>query len=127
MPSETGPRRTASAAPSPTTTRLKDTLKLCKWAKKNGAVSIKVEGVEILFPPPDLEAASHFSTEASPYGVADKANHPWLAETTMSYSEQSPPPATSKPRAAISSEHDHPDVYARDVDAWANQRPLGRR
>lgn len=119
MPSDSEARRTATAGPSQTTTRLKDTLKLCKWAKKNGAVSIKVEGVEILFPPPDLEAELHSSAAKVEPGRA------WLSE------EMAPPPyvppATAKTRPAISSEHDHPDVYARDVDAWANQRPLGRR
>lgn len=125
MPSEVKTRPTGSAAPSQTTTKAKDVLKLCKWAKKNGAVQIKVDGVEILFPPPELQPEPQVSKLVAAYEEPTRPNYPWLREEQLSVGN--PPPATVKPRPAINSEGDHPDVYAQKLDEWANQRPLGRR
>lgn len=118
----------SSDAPSATKTKAKgtDTLKICKWARKNGAVSIKVEGVEILFPPPQepaLESQPYtLPSMEPPRGSGIPPNLRGMMEAT-SFGSDTPKKATP----AINSISDHPDVYARDLDAWANQTPLPRR
>lgn len=88
-------------------------LKVMKWARKNGALQIKVNGIEIMFPPPDLEAAADRA-------YAPAAAQDWRKDYLGSPSTENAPPA-------IRSTEDDPDLFARDSDVWANQTRLPRR
>lgn len=90
-----------------------DILKVMKWARKEGAVQIKVNGIEILFPPPDLEPVT---------------NKPQIKPTASDWRTEylgGEPSENTVP--AIRSPEDDPDLYARDSDVWANQTRLPRR
>lgn len=90
-----------------------DVLKVIKWARKHGALQIKVDGIEILFPPPDLEAS------------ANKAHSPAAAQDWRK--DYLGDASTENGLPAIRSVEDDPDLFARDSDVWANQTRLPRR
>ena len=75
-----------------------DTLAVLQWAKANGALSVKVGDVEVLFPSPDMLA------QAAP-------------TTTVEYS--------SGDRGSI---FEDPDYRGSDMaeDVWATRRPMKR-
>lgn len=97
-----------------------DILKVMKWARKQGALHIKVNGIEIVFPPPDLEAKA----PAANTRAADRSDDPMVAKWRRDF--LNPEPTESAP-PAIRSVADDPDLFARDSDAWANQTRLPRR
>lgn len=97
-----------------------DILKVMKWARKQGALQIKVNGIEIMFPPPELESPQRFTRPASQRSIEDPVEARWRKEFL------SPEPTETAP-PAIRSKADDPDLFARDSDAWANQTRLPRR
>jgi hypothetical protein len=117
MPRSKTVKKAAQATRSRTTTKddasETDVLKVIKWARKHGALQIKVNGIEILFPPPDLETAATKS-------IASPAAQDWRKDYLGEASTENAPPA-------IRSIQDDPDLYARDSDVWANQTRLPRR
>lgn len=117
MPRSKTVKKAPQATRSRTTTKADanetDVLKVIKWARKHGALQIKVNGIEILFPPPDLEAAANKP-------VSSPAAQDWRKDYLSDASTENAPPA-------IRSVGDDPDLFARDSDVWANQTRLPRR
>jgi hypothetical protein len=123
MPRSKTVKKAPRATRSRTTTKDEgnpDILKICKWAKKNGAVQIKVDGLEILFPPPDLESVVTKAPNPGQIRVEPGASGNWRDWINKGESTETGPPA-------IRSREDDPDLFARDSDAWANQTRLPRR
>lgn len=120
---KTDEKLSQTATPSAIRTEWSERMRLVKWAKKNGAVQVKIDGVEILFPPP-MEPGMDMAQPAVSPGPSSPTVAPGLQSLRAMVSEA---PSRSQPMAAINSEQDHPDVFARDLDAWANQTRLPRK
>lgn len=94
---------------------MNDTLKILKWAKKNGAVHLKVNGVEIVFEP---------TAQTWPQKPVSASLPP-----NLEYLQKQPAEAESRNEAplAVRSTQDDPDLFAHNSDVWARQKPLPRR
>lgn len=85
-----------------------ETIKIIKWARKHGALLIKVNGVELTFPP-DIDMRPHYTPHVSAPAstlAADKEiirAHDKKAEEFI-----------RNPSAL-----DDPDYFIREQDAWA--------
>jgi hypothetical protein len=79
---------------------------LVKWARENGAVHIKVDGVELTFPPDFAQAAT--DPGLSPEDVVRRAS-------------RQPEFNRNAPDAVIS---EHPDEFAENSDRWGKFQPF---
>jgi hypothetical protein len=120
--SKTGSKKAGtsrSATKTETEGKTSELMRLCKWAKKNGAVQIKAHGIEILFPPPDLETP--------PVSPAARLKHDLPPNLEYLRERAVEAASTQKAPPAVRSRQDDPDIFAQDSDSWANQTRLPRR
>lgn len=78
---------------------------LVKWARENGAVHIKVDGIEVVFPPNYGQGAD--VAHLSPEDVVRRAS-------------KDTPFNANAPDAVVS---EHPDEFADNSDRWAKFTP----
>jgi hypothetical protein len=91
-----------------------ETIKIIKWARKQGALLIKVNGVELTFPP-DID--SRLMT--LPISQLQTSNQQTEAAKAVEFIKQD-----SRAPSAL----DDPDYYIREQDSWASHTrppPIG--
>lgn len=97
-------------------------MKLIKWAKKNGAARIAIEGVEIEFQ--GQPKAQRLESDFPLFSNAEIDRNAKLAIEALVPPESSE--SSKKAMAALRSRMDDPDVFAHQSDEWANQTRLPR-
>ena len=109
-----------------------ETIRLAKWARRNGAIRIRLPNIEIDFSDSHVNLEAERQPQAAYEGQSDgNVLQQWQAPVppNLDYLRQRAEAADAAelPKSAINRGQDDPDAYARDSDAWANQVRLPRR